>query len=284
MDHAGDGDITEFSAEDIADGCLYEGEPNNLTLALESSGFIDVFDDKRVLWRWDEIGGKLLISREKSKERVYKSRGKKKAIPDPVAEVLRATNANVTPVLRGIELDLDLDLEKEKEKDLKDLKESVENATPPPPKKPKKEAEYIPAQEVIDYMNQVSGKRLQLTDEAKKLITDRWKQHRNFEAFKHVIDVRWSEVQRRPESKKWFNGITPFRPENFAMSLSMEIEEVTAEARRKGTGNKPFIQGITPAAATAKSQSSDNKMTPEEMEAARAMARKLDERFNNGGK
>lgn len=276
MDHAGDGDISHFSAEDIADGCQYQGNADELLEALESSGYIE---DNR-LWRWDEIGGKLLISREKSKERVYKARGKKKdnsePTSEPVTEMLRVTNANVTPVLQCIELDLDLELEKEKE--LKELKESV---TPPSPK-PKKEPENIPAQEIIDYMNQVSGRKLTLTDESKKLITARWKQHSSLESFKHVIDVRWAEVQRKPDTKKWFNNITPFRPDNFALSLTMEIEDVAAAARHKGTSGKIIIQGITPAAAAA-AAAQQGRMSEEELQRARDMARKLDQRLNNKG-
>jgi uncharacterized phage protein (TIGR02220 family) len=154
----------------------------------------------------------------------------------------------------------------------KDFKKVLEKVKKEPKEKDLNHV-LVPAQEIIDYMNKLSGRKLTLTDEAKKLITARWKQHSNFETFKHVIDVRWAEVQRRPETKKWFNNITPFRPENFALSLTMEVEDMI-EPRKQGRTNELFVQAIKVG------EQQVPRMSAEELGAARAMAQKLDERLN----
>lgn len=61
LDHAPDGDLSKYDADDLADAAMWEGDPETLVKALrdcgpgESEGFLT--DDHR-LHDWDEYGGK----------------------------------------------------------------------------------------------------------------------------------------------------------------------------------------------------------------------------------
>lgn len=76
MDYAEDGDTARYDALDIADACMWEGDPDQLVEALRgcgpggTSGFLD----GTVLHDWDEYGGKLAAKRRKDRVRKREAR------------------------------------------------------------------------------------------------------------------------------------------------------------------------------------------------------------------
>lgn len=87
LDYAPDGDLTGFPAQDVADGCEWEGDPHALASALESSGFMD--EDNR-LHDWEQYGGKFIKRREQARERQQRYRDQRgRYSPSSNAEVTR---------------------------------------------------------------------------------------------------------------------------------------------------------------------------------------------------
>lgn len=74
MDYAKDGSLERYGADDIADACLWEGEPQTLWEGLTAAGWIDQTPDGDYLHDWHEYGGKLLERRQKDAERKQQSR------------------------------------------------------------------------------------------------------------------------------------------------------------------------------------------------------------------
>lgn len=81
-------------------------------------------------------------------------------------------------------------------------------------------------QEIWSYLNRERGKAipgsrpLSMGNKEGERIADRLKEGRTVAECKAVIDAYAIEAQRRPDTKKWFNGVTPFRPDNFARALA----------------------------------------------------------------
>ena len=69
-----------------------------------------------------------------------------------------------------------------------------------------------------------------------KLIEARLLSGNSVEDCLHVIAVREAEVAKNPSAAQWFNAVTPFRPENFGMSLGKEIDMVDAPAPVRSQG------------------------------------------------
>lgn len=264
LEYAGDGDLSNFTAEDIADGCQYTKDAEFLYSALLESGYIEESEDgKKRLHFWDEIGGKLLISREKAKERVGKSRAEKKKGNANVTRNISETYAIVTAQ------DLDLDLELDKEEDQEQDQNIMADDTPKvePTKK-----DYVPApcKETVQYINKVTGKAFKFVESNYTLIKARWKEGYTFEDFVYVIDVK-AEEWLGTDKEQWLTPVTLFRPSNFAGYRNQKFKKDSA---RRGNSGKPIVQGIRP------EDQQTAGMSAEEWEAARAMAQKLDERLN----
>lgn len=88
--YAEDGDITKFSAEDIADAIQFDGDADKLITALIESGFVDELDDQRVIHDWFDYAGKLVLWRRKEAERLKGYRKSKKK------EIVHSTNEERT--------------------------------------------------------------------------------------------------------------------------------------------------------------------------------------------
>ena len=80
LDYAPDGDITNYTDDDIEDAVGWTGERGLFANALVNCGFnghgglIDVTRDSRVIHDWHEYGGRLLEKREANKERMREKR------------------------------------------------------------------------------------------------------------------------------------------------------------------------------------------------------------------
>lgn len=70
--YAPDGDLAEFSDEDIADGLDWEGDASHLVSSLRDCGFLD----GSVIHDWDQYGGKLQYRRRANAERMREARSK----------------------------------------------------------------------------------------------------------------------------------------------------------------------------------------------------------------
>lgn len=71
LDFADDGDLSRFEAEDIADGMIWEGDPDAAVDALASAGFLDA--DQRI-HDWDDFAGRLVQRRKSNAERMRETR------------------------------------------------------------------------------------------------------------------------------------------------------------------------------------------------------------------
>lgn len=78
--------------------------------------------------------------------------------------------------------------------------------------------------EVIDYLNEITGKRFKSTTKATKtLISARIKEGYSFGDFKKVIDVKWQEWQDDPKQKKYVQPSTLFAPSHFDNYLNQDF-------------------------------------------------------------
>lgn len=78
LDFAQDGDLTNFSPEDIAEMAMWEGDPKKFLEAMIKSGYMDQSEDNRiVIHDWYDYAGKLIDKRKEDAERKRTSRGKR---------------------------------------------------------------------------------------------------------------------------------------------------------------------------------------------------------------
>lgn len=96
MDYAQDGDISKYDAEDIADACGWEGDPNEILSKLIDSEFVDRTDDGLHIHDWDDYAGRLLDKRKANAERKRKSRGRHADVTQDTKGGHRATVPNQT--------------------------------------------------------------------------------------------------------------------------------------------------------------------------------------------
>lgn len=101
MRYAEDGDLSEFSAIQIAKAARWNGDAAVLHEGMKKSGWID---ENNQLHAWDRWGGKTLKAKEKDARRQQKYRDKKRTLP------LRHRDVTVTSLP-----DKEKDKEKEKE-------------------------------------------------------------------------------------------------------------------------------------------------------------------------
>lgn len=80
LDYAPDGDLTNYTDDDIEDAVDWSGERGLFVTALTDCGFngngglIDVTRESRVIHDWHEYGGRLLEKRQANKERMREKR------------------------------------------------------------------------------------------------------------------------------------------------------------------------------------------------------------------
>lgn len=80
LDYAPDGNLAEFSADEIAEAALWEGDPELFIEALvdcgpgKRSGFLERTEGRLAIHDWDEYGGKLFEKRRRDMERKRETR------------------------------------------------------------------------------------------------------------------------------------------------------------------------------------------------------------------
>lgn len=74
LDYAPDGELTGFSAEEIAIAVEWTGNADALLDALTAAGFIDATDAGLIVHDWDEYGGKILKRKAAHRDRMRESR------------------------------------------------------------------------------------------------------------------------------------------------------------------------------------------------------------------
>jgi hypothetical protein len=90
LDHAEDGDLTDFDALDLALAAGWEGDPDTFVKALEEcgpgqrAGFLACTDGRLVLHDWHDYAGKLVDRRVKDRERKKAQRKKSDVGPKDV--------------------------------------------------------------------------------------------------------------------------------------------------------------------------------------------------------
>lgn len=88
MDYAPDGDLSRFTADDVADAIDWQGDASVFMGALRSSGFVD--GDQ--LHDWETYGGKLHEKRETNAERMRNARANRvQSTCDARAENVQST-------------------------------------------------------------------------------------------------------------------------------------------------------------------------------------------------
>lgn len=80
LDFAQDGDITDFTPDDVADGCRYNGDSKLFLESLIESGFVDEVEGRLMLHEWMQYGGKLIAWRVSNaeKQKAYRDRNRNK--------------------------------------------------------------------------------------------------------------------------------------------------------------------------------------------------------------
>jgi hypothetical protein len=98
QEYAPDGDLSyqRYTAEDIADAALWDGDAHAFILALTSSGFVDDEDGRLLLHDWEEYGGKIVKDLAKDRER-KRSKG-----TPPTSEAIPQTSAGVPKPSTGV--------------------------------------------------------------------------------------------------------------------------------------------------------------------------------------
>lgn len=100
LEFAPDGDITNLSDEDIADGCRFTGEPEEFVSALIHAGFVDEIDGFRIIHDWFKHAGKLIAWRQKEAERARVNREKNGKKPVNTHSVQRTDGVRTEDDLR----------------------------------------------------------------------------------------------------------------------------------------------------------------------------------------
>lgn len=87
LKYASDGDLSRFTDEDIADGCMWEGGAPVICNALHDSGYIDVgpADEplRITLHDWQDYGGKAIKQKEDNAKRQQEWRDRHKTVSTP---------------------------------------------------------------------------------------------------------------------------------------------------------------------------------------------------------
>jgi hypothetical protein len=79
MDFAQDGDLTNYTSDDIADAAEWSDNSVDFASALVTVGFIDEVDGTRHIHDWWEYAGRLIEKRVQNRERMKRTRAAKSA-------------------------------------------------------------------------------------------------------------------------------------------------------------------------------------------------------------
>ncbi len=82
LDFAQDGVLTKFEADEIADACLWDGEPEALVAGLVGAGFLDAVEGQLVVHDWGDYAGRLIERRTSDAERKRRERESARAVQD----------------------------------------------------------------------------------------------------------------------------------------------------------------------------------------------------------
>ncbi len=88
LDYAPNGNLSRYESADIAEACMFDGDPETFFTALHEAGFLDLSsDDEWIIHDWGEYGGKYVEQKNQDAERKRQNRNKKKlqtqAVPPP---------------------------------------------------------------------------------------------------------------------------------------------------------------------------------------------------------
>lgn len=95
MNHAQDGCLDRYDADDIADACGWYGDVNLFYNALIDSGFIDESETGFIIHDWHDYAGKLIALRQKDADRKRNSRGKKDESEGSPADIQRTSDGHL---------------------------------------------------------------------------------------------------------------------------------------------------------------------------------------------
>lgn len=104
-----------------------------------------------------------------------------------------------------------------------------------PPAEPPEQKVLPPYYEIIDYLNEVAGKKFTVTDAVKKWINARFKNGFTLEDFKTVIDKKFAEWNNTPNAK-YIRPQTLFTPDNFQAYLNQPWPKGRKGARDNEAG------------------------------------------------
>lgn len=98
MDFAQDGDLSDYTDEDIADAAAWDGDARQFVKALVATGFVDDEDGQRHIHDWHDYVGRLLYKREQNRERSKRAYNAKKGADgedsaEPSAQSTRSQRA-----------------------------------------------------------------------------------------------------------------------------------------------------------------------------------------------
>ena len=114
-----------------------------------------------------------------------------------------------------------------------DHREGVEQfALIPPEAEPDTVRELWELQERYRREVNPKSKGLKLSPERRRRVAARLKAHGEG-ACRHVLEVRRAESLANPESARWLNGVTNWRPDPFELALSMDPETASKPRVRK---------------------------------------------------
>lgn len=144
-----DGDLRDYSVDDIEEGCMWEGEPGRLWNGL-AAGWLD-YDEDADTWRvhdWEEYGGKLVNRKEANAARMREARAKQPSSTEKprATHVQRTSAARVEP--------------EESRGEKKRVEESRPPSSPPAPQRPDPSppdggVRAVPKPKILDAMQQV---------------------------------------------------------------------------------------------------------------------------------
>lgn len=80
LKYAPDGDLARFDNDEVADGCMWEGDASDLYDALRSAGWIN---DDATIHDWQDYGGKAIKQKEDNAERQQRWRDRHKTVSQP---------------------------------------------------------------------------------------------------------------------------------------------------------------------------------------------------------
>jgi hypothetical protein len=132
QEYAPDGDLSyqRYTAEDIADAAMWEGDAYTFVDALKTSGFVDDEDGRLLLHDWAEYGGKIVQDLAKDRER---KRGKGNL---PTSTAVPQTSAGVPNTSTGTPPELHrnsgVDKIKREERREEEKRTPTESAAVPP--------------------------------------------------------------------------------------------------------------------------------------------------------